>query len=142
MYNFILGTQMKIGFSLGRCIRDIVMGKISEDEVAFVITSTCIREIDQLAPVIKDYMSRDDYLYGLDEAECQQVAQNLWDKSKLIQPRREGIHRHKQPANSIWVDIFPTEFSSNQATRKAWDHYRLMLQMTDNIDNEALETFK
>ena len=53
---------MKIGFSLGRCIRDIVMGKISEDEVAFVITSTCIREIDQLAPVIIDYMSRDDYL--------------------------------------------------------------------------------
>ena len=133
---------MKIGFSLGRCVRDIVEGKISEDEVAFIITATCIREPEQLGPVIDDYMLRDEYLYGLDAEECHRVAQSLWDNSKLIQPRREGIHRHKQPTNSIWVDIFPTEFSRNESVKKAWDHYRLMLQMTDNIDNEALETFK
>jgi hypothetical protein len=104
---------MKIGFSLGRCVRDIVKGDISEDEVAFIITSTCIREIEQLAPVINDYMFRDDYLYGLDEDECQRVALSLWENNKLIQPRREGIHRHKQPADSIWVDIFPTAVSKN-----------------------------
>jgi hypothetical protein len=133
---------MKIGFSLGRCVRDIVMGKISEDEVAFIITATCIREVEQLGPVIQDYMYRSDYLYGLDEDECQRVAQSLWDNSKLIQPRREGIHRHKQPANSIWVDMFPTELSENESVKKAWDGYRFMLHMTENVDTEALETFK
>jgi hypothetical protein len=133
---------MKIGFSLGRCVRDIVMGKISEDEVAFIITATCIREVEQLGPVIQDYMYRSDYLAGLDEEECQRVAQSLWDNSKLIQPRREGIHRHKQPANSIWVDMFPTELSENEAVKKAWDGYRFMLHMTENVDTEALETFK
>lgn len=133
---------MKIGFSLGRCVRDIVMGKISEDEVAFIITATCIREVEQLGPVIDDYMLRDDYLYGLNEDECQRVARSLWDNSKLIQPRREGIHRHKQPANSIWVDIFPTELSENESVKKSWDAYRFMLHMVENVDGEALETFK
>lgn len=133
---------MKIGFSFGRCIRDIVMGKISEDEVAFIIGATNIREPEQLTHVINDYMFREEYLYGLDEAECQRVALSLWNTNKLIQPRREGIHRHKQPANSIWVDIFPTELSENDAVKKAWDAYRFMLHMTENVDSEALETFR
>ncbi len=133
---------MKIGFSLGRCVRDIVMGKISEDEVAFIITATCIRDVEQLAPVIQDYMWRSDYLEGLDEDRCQEVALSLWNNNKLIQPRREGIHRHKQPANSIWVDMFPTECSDNPAVKAAWDNYRFMLHMTENVDSEALETFK
>ena len=133
---------MKIGFSLGRCIRDIVKGRVDEDDVAFIITATCIREAEQLAPVIADYTLRDDYLYGLDEVECLRVAKSLWDNNKLIQPRREGIHRHKQPANSVWVDMFPTEFSENAAVKKAWDSYRVMLHMTENVDTEALEDFK
>lgn len=133
---------MKIGFSFGRCVRDIVMGKISEDEVAFIIGATNIREPEQLKHVINDYMFREEYLYGLDEAECQRVGLSLWNTNKLIQPRREGIHRHKQPANSIWVDIFPTELSENDAVKKAWDAYRFMLHMTENIDGEALETFR
>ena len=133
---------MKIGFSLGRCIRDIVAGKVSEDDVAFIITATCIREPEQLGPVINDYMFRDDYLYGLNEEECQQVALSLWNSNKLIQPRREGIHRHKQPANSVWVDMFPTELSENEAVKTAWDQYRFMLHMTENVDTDSLETFK
>ena len=133
---------MKIGFSLGRCIRDIVMGKVSEDDVAFIITATCIREPEQLAPVIADYSLRRDYLAGLDMVECLRVAKSLWDSNKLIQPRREGIHRHKQPENSIWVDMFPTECSDNPSVKTAWDNYRFMLHMTENVDSEAMETFK
>jgi hypothetical protein len=133
---------MKIGFSLGRCVRDIVSGKVSEDDVAFIIGATCIRDTDQLDRVIEDYMFRSDYLEGLDEAECKRVAQSLWGSNKLIQPRREGIHRHKQPANNIWVDMFPTECSESSAVKTAWDNYRFMLHMIENVDNEALEPFK
>lgn len=133
---------MKIGFSLGRCVRDIVMGKVSEDDVAFIIGATCIRDVEQIDRVIEDYMLRSDYLYGLDEDECKRVARSLWDNSKLIQPRREGIHRHKQPENSVWVDMFPTELSENESVKRAWDAYRFMLHMTENVETEALEVFK
>jgi hypothetical protein len=133
---------MKIGFSLGRCVRDIVNGQVSIDDVAFIIAATNIREVEQLSPVINDYMFRDGYLYGLDEDTCQQVALELWNSNKLLQPRRQGLHRHQQPANSIWVDMFPTEMSENESVKRAWDAYRFMLHMTENVDTDAMETFK
>jgi hypothetical protein len=133
---------MKIGFSLGRCVRDIVNGEVSTDDVAFIITATNIHDVDQLVWVVNDYMIRDDYLYGLDEDRCQEVALELWNSNKLLQPRRQGLHRHKQPANSIWVDMFPTELSNNESVKNAWNGYRFMLHMVENVDTDALETFK
>jgi hypothetical protein len=133
---------MKIGFSLGRCVRDIVNGEVSTDDVAFIITATNIHDVDQLVWVVNDYMIRDDYLYGLDEDRCQEVALELWNSNKLLQPRRQGLHRHKQPANSIWVDMFHTELSNNESVKNAWNGYRFMLHMVENVDTDALETFK
>ena len=133
---------MKIGFSLGRCIRDIVNGEVSLDDVAFVIAATNIHEEIQLSQVVDSYLYRDDYLYMLDEAECQRVALELWNTNRILQPRRQGMHRHKQPENSVWVDMFPTVNSNSEAVKKAWDAYRFMLHMTENVDNEAIEIFK
>jgi hypothetical protein len=133
---------MKIGFSLGRCIRDIVKGEVYLADVAFVIAATNIHTEEQLAQVIDSYLYRDEYLYMLDEAECQRVALELWQSNRILQPRRQGMHRHKQPENSVWVDMFPTELSTNTAVKNAWDSYRFMLHMVENVDTDALETFK
>ena len=133
---------MKIGFSLGRCIRDIVKGDISIDDVAFIITSTSISEREQLGNVILVYRSEPRYLQGLDHQQCLAVAEQLWDSNRLLQPRKQGLHRHAQPENSIWVDMFPTELSENVAVKKAWDAYRFMLHMVENVDNEATEVFR
>ena len=38
--------------------------------------------------------------------------------------------------------MFPTELSTNEPVKKAWDAYRFMLHMVENVDTEALETFK
>lgn len=133
---------MKIGFSLGRCIRDIVCDLISIDDVAFIISSTYITDEEKLHGVIENYAYRGDYLQGLNMERCQEVALELWQSNRIIQPRREGMHRHKQPENAIWVDMFPTSLSTNPAVKSAWDHYRLMIHMTENVDNEAMEAFK
>jgi hypothetical protein len=133
---------MKIGFSFGRCVRDIVNGEVSIDDVAFIVAATSIHDRDQLDSVIANYMGRSDYLAGLDQAKCQQVAIDLWDSNKILQPRRQGLQRHKQPENSVWVDLFPTELSTNESVKKAWDAYRFMLHMVENVDTEALEIFK
>ena len=134
---------MKMGFSLGRCVRDIVKELVDIDDVAFIIAATSIQDEPQLANVIEQYMYRDDdYLYGLDESKCQEVALELWKTNKILQPRRQGIHRHRQPENSVWVDMFPTELSENPSVKSAWDAYRFMLHMVENVDNEAVEVFK
>ena len=133
---------MKIGFSLGRCIRDIVKKEVALDDVAFIIAATNIHEEEQLAQVIDSYLYRDEYLYMLDESECQQVALELWNSNRILQPRRQGMHRHQQPENAVWVDMFPTLNSNNESVKKAWNAYRFMLHMTENVDSDALETFK
>ena len=133
---------MKIGFSLGRCIRDIVKGDIDINDVAFVITATNIREREDIDNVILMYTTEPRYLLGLDENKCIEIAQNLWDTNRLLQPRRQGLHRHMQPESSVWVDMFPTELSNNEGVKKAWDSYRFMLHMTENVDNESTEVFK
>ncbi len=133
---------MKIGFSLGRCIRDIVNEEISVDDVAFLITATHIKSEDQLDNVIYAYMGEPGYLLGLDYEKCKEVAHLLWNTNRILQPRAQGMHRHAQPENSVWVDMFPTELSANDAVKKAWDNYRFMLHMVENVDNQALEIFK
>jgi len=133
---------MKIGFSLGRCIRDIVNGDVNIDDVAFLITATHVREVTQLENVIHNYMGEPGYLLGLDYDKCKEVARQLWDTNRILQPRAQGLRRHKQPENSIWVDIFPTIASDNEGVKKAWDAYRFMIHMAENVDVEATEVFK
>jgi len=133
---------MKIGFSLGRCVRDIVRGDVSIDDVAFIITATNIMERDQLDHIIAVYCNERRYLLDCDYDRSLEVSQILWDTNRLIQPRRQGMHRHQQPENAIWVDIFPTALSDNEAVKRAWDNYRFMIHMVENVDNEATEIFK
>lgn len=133
---------MKIGFSLGRCIRDIVNEELSVDDVAFLITATHIKSEDQLDNVIYTYMGEPGYLLGLDCDKCKEVAHILWRTNRILQPRAQGMHRHAQPENAIWVDIFPTELSNNESVKKAWDAYRFMIHMVENVDAEAMEVFK
>ena len=134
---------MKIGFSLGRCVRDIVKENVSINDVAFIIAATNIHSEEQLSHVIEDYMYRDDeYLYGLDKKQCQAVALDLWSTNRILQPRRQGMHRHRQPENAVWVDMFPTVTSNNESVKTAWDAYRFMLHMVENVDQEAMAAFK
>ena len=133
---------MKIGFSVGRCIRDIVTGEIELADVAFIIGSTAMRDKDHMKHVIDGYMDREGYLHGMDVDECYSIAEQLWDMNKILQPRLQGIHRHMQPENAVWVDLFPTEASNNAAVKTAWNNYRTMLHMVENVDEEAMEVFK
>lgn len=133
---------MKIGFSFGRCVRDIVNGEVSIDDVAFLITATRIRDEEHVRMVIGSYMDESTYLMGLNYDQCVDVALKLWNTNRVLQPRAQGMHRHMQPESSIWVDIFPTALSNNESVKKAWDGYRFMLHMVENVDTEATEVFK
>ena len=133
---------MKIGFSFGRCIRDIVNGDVSIDDVAFIITATNMGDREHMDNVLKMYMNEPRYLLGLDYDQCLEIARQLWDTNRIIQPRAQGLHRHSQPESSVWIDMFPTELSENEAVKKAWEAYRFMLHMVENVDNEAIEVFR
>ncbi len=133
---------MKIGFSFGRCVRDIVNGDVELEDVAFIIAATCMHDEDHVKNVIRNYLHEPRYLLGYNETDCMEVALALWNQNKVLQPRKQGIPRHMQPENAVWVDIFPTQCSEHEAVKTAWDNYRFMLHMVENVDNEAIDTFK
>lgn len=133
---------MKVGFSLGRCIRDIVNGDINYDDVAFIITGTALRDEDAIRWCIDEYMLRRDYLWGLDKESCEKVALQLYSDGKLFQPRLQNIRAFHIPEQGVWADLFPTVLAENEAAKKAWDSYRFFVHMTSVVPEDALAGIK
>lgn len=130
---------MKVGFSLGRCIRDIVTDIVSYDDVAFIITGTALRDQAAIKDCVEQYMWRPDYLEGLDQEQCLEVGIRLFDEGKLFQPRLQGIRAFRIPEGAIWADLFPTNVSDSDAVKKAWEAYRFMLHMTTQVHEDLKE---
>jgi hypothetical protein len=121
---------MKVGFSLGRCIRDIVKGIVDIDDVVVVVTGTRIENSEALKIVVADYMYRRDYLIDLDESECQGVASVLWREGKLHQPRNFGAYPPQVNEIAVWADLVPTGGFEDPMVQEAWQTYRGMLGLT------------
>jgi len=132
---------MKIGFSFGRCVRDIVNGTVQYDDVLFIIARTLIETPAQLDGVIYAYMSRRDYLRGLSHDECLKVARRLWDDQKILQPRREGIYRSTVSEHAIWGDIFISPKNPNPAVSAAWDQYRMLVQLCSTTQSDETNSW-
>jgi hypothetical protein len=130
---------MKIGFSFGRCIRDIVNGEVDYDDVAWIISGTAVKDAEAAKFVIQDYLYRPDYLYGLDEEKCYEVGMRLFNEGKVFQPRLQDIRAFRIPEGAIWADLFPTNVSESDAVKKAWDAYRFMLHMTTQVHEDLKE---
>ena len=132
---------MKIGFSFGQCIRDIVQGKVKIEDVIVIVASTRIETLEQLEVIVQGYMHRPDYLLDLDEKECYTVASHLWDTGKIHQPRITGVHRDRVPADCVWADVLPSPATSNASLQEAWDHYRLLVDLTVGTPEKAVEAW-
>lgn len=131
---------MKIGFSFGRCVRDIVKGKVDIDDVVVIVSGTMV-DRERIANIMQEYMYREDYLYGLDEDTCIKVAHELWDSGKIHQPREFSQRRTKVMENCVWADLFPAgSTEEDPMVEQAWKEYRALLGLSGNrpdIDNET-----
>lgn len=123
---------MKVGFSLGRCIRDIVNGTVEQDDVVVIVSGTRFTTQEQLDGIVAEYMYRDNYLLGLDEAACHGVASILFREGKIHQPRNFGTYRNMMPEDCVWADLLPTGGHQDPMVQEAWQAYRSMLGLTGN----------
>jgi hypothetical protein len=126
---------MKVGFSLGRCIRDIVNDVIDINDVVVIVSGTRFTTQEQLTTIVNEYTYRDTYLYGLNEAACQGVASVLFREGKIHQPRNFGAYRTMMPEECVWADLFPTGGHTDPMVQEAWQAYRGMLGLTGNKPN-------
>jgi hypothetical protein len=132
---------MRVGFSLGRCIRDIVNDVVDFDDVVVIVSGTRFSTNEELDRIVEEYTYRADYLEGLDLGQCQAMARMLFREGKIHQPRNFGIHRHHVIEKSVWADLIPTGGWDDPMVQEAWQAYRAMLGLTGNNveDREVVE---
>lgn len=130
---------MKIGTSLGKCVRSILAGEVKEKDVLFIVSNTMCPDLVRLADVIDDYYhsyagsrSRPEYdmsAYSLEAA--QSVAQRLFEDGKLHQPRVTGtqVFGNAHSLKDTWYDIVPSPTSDNESVQEAWNHYTMIKQL-------------
>jgi hypothetical protein len=137
---------MKIGFSFGRCVRDIVDGVVDINDVLLIVGRTRMPNRESVEWVINEYLNTN-YLYGRDPARCMEVGLALYDTCRVIEPRGVvGGSAMQVPADCVWMDLFPTVTERpSESVRTAWEQYRMLIGLTvqlPEINEDALKHHK
>jgi hypothetical protein len=132
---------MKIGTSLGKCVKSILAGEVKEEDVLFIVTNTNCPTIETLMGVIEDYYytyqsarnarERDYDMSDYTLAEACAIAQRLFESGKLHQPRAvgSGMYGNAHKLQDTWYDIVPSPTSDNESVREAWNHYTMIKKL-------------
>jgi hypothetical protein len=129
---------MKIGFSFGRCLRDIVNGEVAFEDVLCIIARTRMETEEHVLEVVEAYMHRYGYLLGLDQTKCEEIGVRLFNAGKILEPRANRINPMSVPADYLWMDLFPTiPNAASDAVRNAWDAYRMLIMLTEQLPEEG-----
>lgn len=124
---------MKIGFSFGMCIRDIVQGTVDLQDVLVIISRTRCERFEQFDAVINDYMHDHTRFHGLDKDRVKEIVAQLWDTGRIFQPRVMGMGMTQVPARYTWMDVSPTVKDMDESTKDAWDAYRVTLALASDM---------
>lgn len=131
---------MKIGTSLGKCVKSILAGEVLEKDVLFIVSNTMAPDLDRLMDVIEEYYytyqgssgrgaAYDMSEYELDDAKA--IATRLMESGKLHQPRCTGksVFGNAHSLTDTWYDIMPSAGSSESA-KNAWAEYVMMSKLS------------
>jgi len=103
----------KVGLSLSLCVRDILRGKIKEEEVKEIIANTNASP-EQWEGLLRDY--KESYWQeNPDEGEA--IARRLYEAGKIKQPRQEGRAAHSIAAGH-WIEADKVADWEKQQTEK------------------------
>jgi hypothetical protein len=144
---------MKIGTSYSRCVRDIVTGKVSFDDVVVIVARTDFdpENDTQWQGIWHGYAGDrtlgsiwshpEWYEYSEREQEFRDMSIKLKKAGKLHQPRQFGAFPPRM--NEYWYDLVLTSTvqESNPAAKEAWDNYKIVSKLTapskhTEVDND------
>lgn len=139
-------TEMKIGLSYSRCIRDIVDGDVNIDEVLIIITRTDFNPHDdkQWHGIWEGYSASAMFSFPAwsrygddDEPKFRAITIELYDTGRIHQPRQFGGF---PPSRSeVWLEtVLPNEeLEKNPMAKKAWNNFQVIAGLTNvQLDKE------
>lgn len=85
------GRQMLTGLSFSRCVRDIIEGRVSLEQVAKITANTAARNEEEWIMVFEEYKR----IYWEDNPEeAVRIARELIRSGRVNQPRLQGKDPH------------------------------------------------
>ena len=126
---------MKIGTSLGKCVKSLLDGDVAYDDVFFVVSNTHGPDEERLRGIMAEYYyapGRSDYDmsdHTLEEV-CD-MAIRLFNDGKLFQPRMhiKGSWGNAHSLRDTWYDILPS-IGSSESAKNAWNAYVMMSKLS------------
>ena len=127
---------MKIGYSLSRCVKDIVEGRVDPEDVLVLIART------HFDPTLDDQWDNIWQGYAYEqfgpwaslrhrEDEVRAVILQLWQDGKIHQPRKFGA----QPPGAFyhWREtvLVDEELDQNPAARTAWEQFKMLAGLSN-----------
>jgi len=134
--------MMYIGTSLGGCLKSIMAGEVSKDDVLLIVTRTDCPDYDKFVNVVKVYYEQGNpyasnpdryelYNYKLDDVLL--LAKYLWETGKIHQPRTYGMHGgyvHKDLGKDLWIEVIPPNKMNNPAVKNTWEQLKMLSALT------------
>lgn len=122
---------MKIGFSFGKCIRDIAAGTVDIKDVVVIVARTDV-DREHLGDLVVGYQKQRGLYRDLDLDHCKAIAEQLWDEGKIHQPRKFDVYPGLVvPDHFVWMDLAPTVNSDNPAVMAAWKNYQMIAKLAE-----------
>jgi hypothetical protein len=135
--------MMYVGTSLGKCLRSILLGEVSEDDILLIVTRTMTPDLEGFIVIVKqyydegNYTSRDSASYDLSVKpweEVEALATRLYTGGKIHQPRNfvslGSQFIHPELSNDTWVEVSPKSRNSTPAVKQAYEHYKMLDVLT------------
>jgi predicted acylesterase/phospholipase RssA len=101
-----------VGLSLGACVSEILSGKVKEEEVEMIITSTDVSSQEDWDRVIDKYKNSS---WLKDPAKGEAIARRFINDGKIRQPRQEGGVAHNID-DGLWINADEVDDWEKQQT--------------------------
>lgn len=136
--------MMLIGTSFGGCLKSILSGEVSEDDVLIIIARTQAKDLEAVinlaeryylegnkyATVSKNY----DFGNDIDLDSVKALAARLYLAGKLHQPRTfeasSGFIHPDMSHAGLWMEVNPIGLNNNPAVVEAYEKYRILDSLT------------
>jgi hypothetical protein len=122
-----------IGTSLGRCLRSILLGEVSSEQVFLISTGTMAAAKEDYLSVVKQYYQDryyDDYdLTPWSWEEVEKLALELWYSGKIHQPRNFGGRPLFPTGFELWFEIILPHLLEEPAANDLWEKLKVIARL-------------
>jgi len=135
--------MLYIGTSLEGCLRSIMAGEVSVDDVFVIVTRTSAPDYDGFTKVVTHYHSKQPltankiHLKDFDLEKVLELAHYLWHNGKIHQPRNfiggEASFYYNHPGilgEQLWLHIAPLNTNTSPIVVDAWEKYKVLDNLT------------